>query len=166
MAPDLTIMITRQVARLLTDSILTITIMMISLMTTMTDNYDHHQASCKSPDRLSILTYLSEFYHKFKAEKSPSHSPSPGDDNDKDNQSDYDEKDHFCDYDEKDHYHDDDDKDDGDSTMGSRWRSPRLIVSIQLILTMMEKMMTTKIQTIFSIDDDDKDNECSTLPQI
>ena len=128
-------------------------------------NYDH-QASCKSPDRLSILTYLSEFYHKFKAEKSPSHSPSPGDDNDKDNQSDYDEKDHYCDYDEKNHYHDDDDKDYGDSTTSSRWRSPRLIVSIQLILTMMEKMMTTKIQTIFRIDDDDKDNEGSTLPQI
>jgi len=32
-------------------------------------------AECKSPDRLSILTYLSEFYHKFKAEKSPQGSP-------------------------------------------------------------------------------------------
>ena len=33
-------------------------------------------AECDTPDRLSILTYLSEFYHKFKAEKSPSGSPS------------------------------------------------------------------------------------------
>ena len=32
-------------------------------------------AECDTPDRLSILTYLSEFYHKFKAEKSPSGSP-------------------------------------------------------------------------------------------
>ena len=28
-------------------------------------------AECDSPDRLSILTYLAEFYHKFKSEKSP-----------------------------------------------------------------------------------------------
>jgi len=32
-------------------------------------------AECGSPDRLSILTYLSEFYHTFKSEKSPSGSP-------------------------------------------------------------------------------------------
>ena len=32
-------------------------------------------AECDSPDRLSILTYLSEFYHKFKSEKSPTGSP-------------------------------------------------------------------------------------------
>lgn len=33
-------------------------------------------ADCTTPDRLSILTYLSEFYHKFKDEKSPLGSPS------------------------------------------------------------------------------------------
>ena len=34
-------------------------------------------AECSKPDRLSILTYLAEFYHKFKNETIGAESPKP-----------------------------------------------------------------------------------------